>query len=303
MEQNRIKTVLRKDFLISGTWPVFMQRCVRNGDVYAHDHDFLEIAFVVRGTGKHLSLHGLEEVHSGDVFVFRPGAWHAYLDCEDLEIINCAFGSELFERELGILMQDTAIGYLLRAGPLSLDRRGILSFHLSQPLLEECLGYLEAMLATVHENKLSGRIAWMGNLLLVLSRLIDSLEDDNRLQEEQIAPLHDAVRNAIQLLEESPAHDWTLREISERAHLDPSHLARLFKSGTGLPPLAYLARLRAEKAASLLLRTDLSIGQIATSVGWSDPSYFALRFKSHFGLTAREYRDRFGPKGKLQGDD
>lgn len=299
MSQSRIQTILRKDFLISGTWPVFMDRCIRNGDVYAHDHDFLEIAFVIGGKGMHLSLHGHRPIQSGDVFVLRPGAWHAYFDCEDLEIVVCNFGAELFERELGILMQDTAVGYLLRAGPLALDRRGILSFHLSPELLQECLGYLEAMMVTVNENKLSGRIAWMGNLLLVLSRLVDSLEDEDRLPAEQIAPLHDAVRNAIHLLEESPAHDWTLRDIAERVHLDPSHLVRLFKSGTGLPPLAYLARLRAEKAASLLLRTDLSIGQIATNVGWGDPSYFALRFKSHFGLTAREYRDRFGPKRNL----
>ena len=219
MDLSRVHTYLRKDHLISATWPVFMQRCIRNGDFPTHNHDYLEIAFVIKGKGTHMSMGGFEPVGSGNVFILRPGAWHAYLKCENLEIINCAFGSELFEKELGILMQDTAIGYLLRAAPLSLDRQGILSFHLSRQLLEECQFYLEAMLVTVQENKLSGRVAWMGNLLLVLSRLIDSLEDQNRLSAEQMVPLHDAVHKAISLLEGSPAHDWTLRELAALAFL------------------------------------------------------------------------------------
>ena len=62
---------------------------------------------------------------------------------------------------------------------------------------------------------------------------------------------------------------------------------------TGLPPLSYLAALRAERAAELLMRSDLSIEHIALEVGWGSSSYFARRFKEHFGLSAREYRLRF----------
>src|SRR4029077_17606936 len=49
----------------------------------------------------------------------------------------------------------------------------------------------------------------------------------------------------------------------EELHLAPAYLVRLFKDATGLPPKAYLAQLRAQRAAGLLLHSD----DPATSVG------------------------------------
>ncbi|MBA9006345.1 helix-turn-helix transcriptional regulator [Thermomonospora cellulosilytica] len=85
----------------------------------------------------------------------------------------------------------------------------------------------------------------------------------------------------------------TLNELAEELHLAPRHLIRLFKSATGLPPMAYLAQHRVERAASLLLHTDQPITQIGQAVGWADQNYFARRFKAHYGLTATTYRRRF----------
>ena len=76
-------------------------------------------------------------------------------------------------------------------------------------------------------------------------------------------------------------------------HLAPGYLVRLFKSVTGLPPMAYLSRHRVELAADRLLHTDLPINRIGESVGWPDQNYFARRFKSHYGLPASLYRQRF----------
>jgi AraC family L-rhamnose operon transcriptional activator RhaR len=71
--------------------------------------------------------------------------------------------------------------------------------------------------------------------------------------------------------------------------LDPAYLSRLFKQHTGLPPMRYLAQRRVEHAASLL-RSDLSIQQVAALAGWPEPSYFARRFKAATGLTPSAYR-------------
>jgi AraC-like DNA-binding protein len=89
------------------------------------------------------------------------------------------------------------------------------------------------------------------------------------------------------------ARRWTLTELAAQVHLDPSYLVRLFKASTGLPPMAYLAQLRAEHAAALLLHTDQPITSISQAVGWPDQNYFARRFKAHYGLSATIYRARF----------
>jgi AraC family L-rhamnose operon transcriptional activator RhaR len=97
----------------------------------------------------------------------------------------------------------------------------------------------------------------------------------------------------MRLLEDRLAYRWTLTELAEQLHLAPGYLVRLFKAATGLPPMAYLARLRAEHAATLLLHSDQPITCIGQAVGWPDQNYFARRFKAHYGLTATTYRARF----------
>ncbi len=57
--------------------------------------------------------------------------------------------------------------------------------------------------------------------------------------------------------------------------------------------MAYLARLRAEHAATLLLHSDQPITVIGQQVGWPDQNYFARRFRAHYGLSATKYRAQF----------
>ncbi|HET7516699.1 MAG TPA: helix-turn-helix transcriptional regulator, partial [Actinomycetes bacterium] len=113
---------------------------------------------------------------------------------------------------------------------------------------------------------------------------------------EPTGPTHPAVVQAMQLLDSQLTHPWTLGELAARLHLSPGYLLRLFKSSTGMPPMAYLARRRVETAAGLLLHTDQSVTQIGRSVGWPDQNYFARRFKAHFGLSATTYRSRFADR-------
>jgi AraC family transcriptional regulator, L-rhamnose operon transcriptional activator RhaR len=97
----------------------------------------------------------------------------------------------------------------------------------------------------------------------------------------------------MRMLESAPERRWTLPELAGQLHLAPGYLVRVFKAGTGLPPMAYLARLRAETAATLLLHTDQPVTAIGRAVGWPDQNYFARRFKAHYGLSATTYRARF----------
>jgi AraC family L-rhamnose operon transcriptional activator RhaR len=97
----------------------------------------------------------------------------------------------------------------------------------------------------------------------------------------------------MRLLEGKLAYAWTLTELAEQLHVAPGYLVRLFKAATGVPPMAYLARLRAERAATLLLHSDQPITVIGQEVGWPDQNYFARRFRAHYGLSATKYRAQF----------
>ena len=98
------------------------------------------------------------------------------------------------------------------------------------------------------------------------------------------------VTQACELLEGDPAHQWTLAELSAQLYVGPFHLARQFVRSLGMPPMRYLARWRAQKAAGLLVSTDLTVAAIGAAVGWPDPSQFSRRFRAEFGVSPRAYR-------------
>jgi AraC family transcriptional regulator, L-rhamnose operon transcriptional activator RhaR len=257
-----------------------------------HTHSFVEIAVVTAGTGVHVSLAGRQKLAVGDVVLLRPAVWHGYEECRGLDLYNCCISTELLQRELGWTRDDPLLGHLLWTGPYSGQRRGILTTHLDADPLHECLDHLDALHrlrggpSSLHRGDIVGRLALV---LSCLARVVAQEEGGNRGADET----HPAVVAAMRMMEARPGHHWTLTELADSLHLAPGYLVRLFKSATGLPPMAYLARHRVEVAAGRLLHTDQPISRIGESVGWPDQNYFARRFRAHYGMSASTYRSRF----------
>ncbi|MFF0344481.1 AraC family transcriptional regulator [Kribbella sp. NPDC004875] len=108
-------------------------------------------------------------------------------------------------------------------------------------------------------------------------------------------PAHPAVQHAMRLLEADLAEAWTLERLAAAVNLAPGYLVRLFGRTAGISPMAYLNRVRAERAAGLLIETELPVATIGTMVGWHDPSHATRRFRTTFGLSPTTYRATFRP--------
>ena len=156
-----------------------------------------------------------------------------------------------------------------------------------------CFTHLEALAALRHCPLDRYRGDVLGLLSLLLGELGRAAVPAAAASDSTQGRAHPAVRRAMRLLESDIARPWTLADLAEELHLAPAYLVRLFKDATGLPPKAYLAQVRAERAAVLLLNTDDPVTGIGRAVGWPDQNYFARRFKAHYGLSATTYRKRF----------
>lgn len=265
--------------------PVDANAHLLEGTYEPHRHDFWEMVVVAAGSGLHASGAGYQALAAGDALLLRPGAWHAYVACRGLRVWNCCFGAGLVRRHLAWAASDGALGRLIGAdGP---DRTGLLSLRLAPDDLRECLREL-AILEGRPEAPAADLIA---RLLLLLSRLSVAAGDGGG---KRRAGRHPAVVRGAALLAGDLARPWTLAELAARLDLDRSYLVRLFRRETGLPPMAYLAGERAQRAAELVLATERPVGSIGTEVGWDDPNYFARRFRAHLGMSASTYRARFG---------
>jgi AraC family L-rhamnose operon transcriptional activator RhaR len=267
---------------------------------YLHDHDspvhthsFVEIAFTVSGEGVHNCLNGRRELRPGDVLLLRPGVWHGYENCRNLSVYNCCFSSELLRRELAWTREDPLLGYLLWTGPYASPSRGMLVTSLDAVAFGECLTHLEALAALRHRPRDYHRGDVIGRLALLFSQLGQAVAPAHQALPAGPGSTHPAVGRAMRLLEADLPRPWTLLELANELHLTPRYLVRLFKAATGLPPMAYLAQVRAEHAAVLLLHSDEPMTAIGRTVGWPDQNYFARRFKAHYGMSPTTYRKHF----------
>jgi AraC family transcriptional regulator, L-rhamnose operon transcriptional activator RhaR len=262
-------------------------------DSPVHTHSFVEIGFAVRGTAVHNCLAGRHDMRAGHVVLLRPGVWHGYERCRGFEVYNCCFSSELLRRELSWTREDPLLGYLLWTGPYSAPGRGVMRACLEPRELSECMVHLRALAALRHRPIGQHRGDVVGRLALLFSQLGQAVMRSHGAPAGQGAAAHPAVGRAMRLLEADLARRWTLTGLAADLHVAPGYLVRLFKTATGLPPMAYLARLRAEHAAVLLLHSDEPITGIGRTVGWPDQNHFARRFKAHYGISASAYRKRF----------
>lgn len=85
----------------------------------------------------------------------------------------------------------------------------------------------------------------------------------------------------------------SIPQLAKRVGMSQRSFERKFKAATGDTPLEYLQRVRVERAKHLLEDSSATFGQIASEVGYEDPSSFRRLFIRRTGLSPSVYRSRF----------
>jgi len=83
--------------------------------------------------------------------------------------------------------------------------------------------------------------------------------------------------------------DLTVERAAELCGIDKRQLSRKLRS-KGTTINKEIANLRQERATSALVKSDQRIAEIATKVGFSDPTVFSRAFKTWTGQSPQEYR-------------
>ena len=98
------------------------------------------------------------------------------------------------------------------------------------------------------------------------------------------------IKDVILYLEENLTNSQlSVEELSRHLGMSRSTLYNKILEITGQTPVEYIRNIKLDKAAVLLEKSDMQIAQIAYSVGFSTPNYFAKSFKAKFGVLPSEY--------------
>jgi YesN/AraC family two-component response regulator len=101
-----------------------------------------------------------------------------------------------------------------------------------------------------------------------------------------------ALRKAERFIWENYTRKICLKEIAEASGLSAPYFSSIFKEEMGENLSTYLNRLRVERAATMLIESDMSLNKIAEACGFEDQSWFSKIFKSYTGKSPGKYREQ-----------
>lgn len=252
--------------------------------VALHWQNSMELVFVKKGTGMvYVDLDPFT-ARAGDIFVFVPGMLHSLSQYpgEAMEYENIIFDVELLGGSSDLCYQRYLLP--LQSGRLPLPSR----LAPGHPCYDIALEHLRRLENVNRERMLGYELQVKGLLLSLLSLLVS--------QSDGVPPSDNTdTRRLKTILQYVTMHYTETLPVAEAAAVcqcSPSHFMRWFKQMTGQGFTEYLNAYRLNTAAELLRTTDDTVLAVAEQTGFKNLSYFNRAFKTHYGLTPKEYRRR-----------
>jgi len=130
-----------------------------------------------------------------------------------------------------------------------------------------------------------------GYLQILMAAYRKAAVASNRQPDEDDSHGDQLYQRVVRFLSAQYTHPVSIEAMADSLGYNRAYLSRVFKKKTGLSPVSFLLRLRLDRA-KLMLREqpELTVGQVAASVGIQDSLYFSKQFKKQHGLSPMAYR-------------
>ena len=126
--------------------------------------------------------------------------------------------------------------------------------------------------------------------LQFLSTFLFSLPYLTPTEEAKILTMDAGIRRSISFLRENLNEAIRLIDLASVSGYSLSRFKTKFRNETGITPAEFVALQKIEYAKHQLTETDISITDLAYSLGFSSSNYFSTVFKKYCTVTPREYR-------------
>lgn len=129
----------------------------------------------------------------------------------------------------------------------------------------------------------------------LLLKLLDVLVERYLLKGNSIniSQEDEKVRKLIHYVNVHYQDEINLTNLAEELYASTSTISRLFKKRTGVYFADYVNSVRCKFAAAQLIETECTITKVSGDCGFSNPSVFNKIFKSIYGCTPSEYRNKY----------
>jgi AraC-like DNA-binding protein len=259
-----------------------------------HWHEYLEIALCLEGRGRFMFGRRRQPIEPGDIFLVDNSQPHVALPEAggSLRLLLVLFRPELVAAP-GCRAFDSGYIAPFRAA----DEQSLERIPRATPLAAGLTPILHELASLSAGHDPADRHLLDANLRLALGLLVRDgrarAADAGRTDAAQRAQ----IRPVLSYVEQHCRERVTLDEVAGVVHLSPSRVRHLFRDVSGVGFKEYATRVRLAEAKHLLLSTDLSVAEVAHSVGYTNVHQFYAVFHRYCSLLPAEYRRYYTPSG------
>lgn len=265
----------------------YIKRNVGQKNVSLHDHSFLELTYIVRGTVTHTIDGRTSTLTVGDYLMVDYDSLHAYstTDTEGFDNVDCLFLPRLLDPSLNDSMgiRDLFFHYLIHFNTDCFTENPLhMVFHDSDGSILRLLKRIEEE----NEGKKAG-YKEMVRCYLVEIFLLTLRKLDGSKAASQAKSIGSYIAKYVS---EHFREDISLSYFASKLSYSLPYLSKSFKDEYGVSYISYLQNYRIKEASRLLLTTRKTVPEIAELVGYRDHKYFSELFKKTVGVSALKFR-------------
>ena len=169
-----------------------------------------------------------------------------------------------------------------------LDIYRYLSDDLSVPVTPITETLFDTVLENYASSSISSRLKVQGAMNLIMSDFISGINTD-KMTLLRFSPV-------LEYINDNFTRDIRLEELAALMKISTMYFSNTFKRVFNISPKQYILNKRLIESQRLLLETQLSVKEIAYSVGFDNENYFSEFFSARVGIPALRFRNRELPR-------
>lgn len=274
------------------------------GDRPLHNHDFYEMTFILSGEVELIIEKESVRYKAGECCLCNRNIRHKEVFNSDFEIILLMFKEDFLLKLLSDNVTYTEEGQPITYYSSIMDlieknskipyfsAKEYIDFRINnmdEAELNNFISLLNASIDEISQKKSGSSYMVKGYLCRFLSLLENS--DLYTIQTHQLysSKEEDLLHNITHQLEETRGR-ITRSELEQKLGYNCDYMNRIVKKYTGMTLNEFTRLFTLLKAESLLLNSDMSIGEICHSLGYSNRNYFNQIFTKRYNMPPSEYR-------------
>lgn len=258
-----------------------------------HEHDFLELTYVLNGQAKH-TLDDVPSILSkGDYFIVDYHKSHAYTQIGDepFTVINCLFVPRFIDETLKECQE---LGEVVNSYLIKFDFCR-LKDHPTKFIYHDDDGHIGKLFMILYDEYTKKRMGYLETmrcyLIAIIIDIMRQIQAPDFIESES-----EMIRYTIDYVQKNFMEKLSLGEITEQFNYSLAHISHTFKKETGMTFQDYVQYVRIRESCRLLINTPKKVSEIAALVGYSNIQFFNEVFRRQTGMSPREFR-RVGGAG------